>query len=70
MIRKKNTGSYLLLLRNAAGKRAEARMRILADDEDIDAVMKTYKRYERIIFYLFNRWYSNRKSKNMGVLSL
>jgi hypothetical protein len=55
-----------LLLRNVAGKRAEARIRILADDEDIDAAMKTYKRYERIIFYLFNRWYSNRKMKEYG----
>jgi hypothetical protein len=47
--------TYLSLLRNAAGKRDEARKRILADDEDIDTAMKVYRKYNRIIDYLFDR---------------
>ena len=62
----KYLGTYLLLLRNAAGKRAEARKCILADDEDIDAAMKTYRKYNRIIDYLFDRLDRERNWREFG----
>jgi histone H3/H4 len=35
--------TFLLLLINAAGKKAEARKRIFANDKDIDAAMNAAK---------------------------
>ena len=58
--------TYLLLLRNAAGKRAEARKRILANDEDIDAAMITHRKYNRIIDCLFDRLDRERKWREFG----
>jgi hypothetical protein len=58
--------TYLLLLRNAAGKRAEARKRILKDDEKIDVAMKSYRKYNRIIDYLFDRLDRERKWREFG----
>ena len=49
------TETYLLLLRNAAGKKAEARKRICANDEIIDAAMKAARKYMRIMDYLNDR---------------
>jgi len=58
--------TYLLLLRNAAGKRAEARKRIKKNDENVDAAMKTYRKYNRIIDYLFDRLDRERKWREYG----
>jgi hypothetical protein len=58
--------TYLLLLRNAAGKRAEARERIKKNDDDMDAVMKTFRKYNRIIDYLFDRLDRERKWREYG----
>jgi hypothetical protein len=52
---KKYTLTYLLLIRNAAAKRAEVRKQVLANGNDIDEAMKTYRRYLGIIDYLFER---------------
>ncbi len=58
--------TYLLLLRNAAGKRAEARERIKKNDDDMDAAMKTFRKYNRIIDYLFDRLDRERKWREYG----
>jgi len=58
--------TYLLLLRNAAGKRAEARERIKQNDDDMDAAMKTFRKYNRIIDYLFDRLDRERKWREYG----
>ena len=58
--------AYLLLLRNAADKRAEARERIRKNDDDVDAAMKTYRKYNRIIDYLFDRLDRERKWREYG----
>ena len=63
---KKYLETYLLLLRNAAGKRAEARNRIKKNDEDIDTAMKLYRKYNRIIDYLFDRLDRERKWREFG----
>ena len=60
------TETYLLLLRNAAGKKAEARKRICANDEDIDAAMKAARKYMRIMDYLLDRWERERKRREFG----
>ncbi len=58
--------TYFLLLRNAAGKRAEARERIRKNDDNMDAAMKTYRKYNRIIDYLFDRIDRERKWREYG----
>lgn len=63
---KKYLETYLLLLRNAAGKRAEARKSIMKNDEDIDGAMKIYRKYNRIIDYLFDRLDRERKWREYG----
>lgn len=50
------TETYLTLLRNAAGKKAEARKRISANGDDLDAAMKAARKYMRIMDYLIDRW--------------
>jgi heptaprenylglyceryl phosphate synthase len=60
------TETYLVLLRNAAGKKAEARKRISANDEDIDAAMKAARKYMRIMDYLYDRWDRERKRREYG----
>jgi hypothetical protein len=60
------TETYLVLLRNAAGKKAEARKRISAKEEDIDTAMKDARKYLRIMDYLLERWERERKRKEYG----
>ena len=60
------TETYLILLRNAAGKKAEARKRISANDESIDEAMKAARKYMRIMHYLLDRWDRERKRNNFG----
>jgi len=60
------TETYLVLLRNASGKKAEARKRICDNDEDIDEVMKTARKYMRIMDYLHDRWDRERKRREYG----
>ena len=60
------TETYLVLLRNAAGKKAEARKRILATGDDIDAAMKAARKYMRIMDYLYERWDRERKRREYG----
>jgi len=60
------TETYLLLLRNAAGKKAEARKRICVNDENIDAAMKAARKYMRIMDYLLDRWERERKRREFG----
>jgi len=60
------TVTYLVLLRNAAGKKAEARKRICAADEDIDEAMKAARKYMRIMDYLLERWDRERKRREYG----
>ena len=60
------TVTYLVLLRNAAGKKAEARNRICANDEDIDEAMKAARKYMRIMDYLLERWDRERKRREYG----
>lgn len=63
---KKLTLYYLTLLRNAAAKKDEARKRFSADDNDVDQVMKTIRKYDRIMHYLFDRWQRERKRREFG----
>lgn len=60
------TETYLLLLRNAACKKAEARKRICANDEDLDEAMKAARKYMRIMDYLHDRWERERKRREFG----
>ena len=60
------TESYLILLRNAAFKKAEARKRISANGDDIDAAMKAARKYMRIMDYLFDRWERERNRRKYG----
>lgn len=60
------TETYLTLLRNAAGKKAEARKRISANGDDIEAAMKAARKYMRIMDYLMDRWERERKRNKFG----
>ena len=60
------TETYLTLLYNASCKKAEARKRIYANDEDIDEAMKAARKYMRITDYLLDRWDRERKRKEYG----
>jgi len=60
------TETYLILLRNAAGKKAEARKRICTNDENIDEAMKIARKYMRIMDYLLDRWERERKRREYG----
>jgi len=60
------TTTYLILLRNAAGKKTEARKRICANGEDMDEAMKVARKYMRIIDYLLDRWDRERKRREYG----
>lgn len=60
------TETYLILLRNAAGKKAEARKRICVNDKNIDAAMKAARKYMRIIDYLIDRWERERRRNKFG----
>jgi len=60
------TFTYLKLLRNAAGKKAEARKRISVNGDDIDTAMKAARKYMRIMDYLYNRWERERKRNMFG----
>ena len=60
------TETYLILLRNAAGKKAEARKRICANNENIDEAMKAARKYMRIMDYLHERWERERKRREFG----
>ncbi len=60
------TETYLLLLRNAARKKAEARKRICSNDENIDEAMKAARKYMRIMDYLHDRWERERKRREFG----
>lgn len=57
---------YLTLIRNAAAKKAEARKRFSADDKDVDKVMKTIRKYDRIMHYLLDRWQRELKRREFG----
>ncbi|MCW8810637.1 MAG: hypothetical protein OQK64_06730 [Ignavibacteriaceae bacterium] len=60
------TETYLVLLRNAAEKKAEARKRISAIGDDIDAAMKAARKYMRIMDYLLDRWERERNRRKYG----
>ena len=60
------TETYLVLLRNAAEKKAEARKRIAANGDDIDAAMKAARKYMRIMDYLYDRWERERNRRKHG----
>ena len=60
------TETYLVLLRNAAEKKAEARKRISANGDDIDAAMKAARKYMRIMDYLLDRWERERSRRKYG----
>ena len=60
------TETYLVLLRNAAVKKAEARKRICANEGDIDEAMKVARKYMRIMDYLIDRWERERKRREYG----
>ena len=60
------TETYLVLLRNAAEKKAEARKRISANRDDIDAAMKAARKYMRIMDYLLDRWERERNRRKNG----
>ena len=60
------TETYLVLLRNAAEKKAEARKRISANGDDIDAAMKAARKYMRIMDYLYDRWERERNRRKYG----
>ena len=47
-------------------KKAEARKRICANNEDIDEAMKASRKYMRIMDYLLNRWDRERKRIEYG----
>jgi hypothetical protein len=60
------TETYLVLFRNAAGKKAEVRKRICDNDENIEEVMKAARKFMRIMDYLYDRWERNRKRRKFG----
>ena len=60
------TETYLVLLRNAAEKKAEAKKRISENGKDIDAAMKAARKYMRIMDYLYDRWERERKRREYG----
>ncbi len=60
------TETYLILLRNASAKKAEARKRILANGKDVDEAMKVARKYMRIMDYLWDRWDRERKRRKYG----
>jgi predicted metal-binding transcription factor (methanogenesis marker protein 9) len=60
------TETYLVLLRNAALKKAEARKRIEENGEDVDEAMKSARKYMRIMDYLYERWERERKRREYG----
>lgn len=60
------TETYLILLRNASAKKAEARKRICVDGEDLDEAMKVARKYMRIIDYLLDRWDRERRRREYG----
>ena len=63
---KVQTLTYLKLLRNAAEKKAEARVRIEENGKDIDEAMKKARKYMRIMDYLYDRWDRERKKNMFG----
>jgi hypothetical protein len=60
------TETYLTLLYKASCKKAEARKRIFANEEDIDAAMQAARKYMRIMDYLIDRWERERKRNSFG----
>jgi hypothetical protein len=60
------TETYLTLLLNASRKKAEARKRISANGDDIDAAMKAARKYMRIMDYLIDRWERERNRRKFG----
>lgn len=63
------TETYLLLLRNAAGKKADARKRISENGDGIDAAMKAARKYIRIMDYLIDRWEGRGSEISLGMLN-
>ena len=63
---KVQTFTYLKLLRKAAEKKAEARVRIEENGKDIDEAMKKARKYMRIMDYLYDRWDRERKKNMFG----
>ena len=61
------TETYLTLLKNAAGKKEQARKRILANVEDIDEAMRDARKYLRITDYLLDRWDREREKNKFGI---
>ena len=52
---KKYLTTYLILMRNAAGRKGEAKKIIKRDDDYIDEAMRIYRKYYRLMDYLFDR---------------
>ncbi|MEJ2104463.1 MAG: hypothetical protein P8X47_07800 [Ignavibacteriaceae bacterium] len=58
--------TYLILMRNAAGKKDEARKLIKQGDDNIDEAMRIYRKYDRIMDYLFDRINRERSWREFG----
>ena len=58
--------TYLILMRNAAGKKDEARKIIKQGDDNIDEAMRIYRKYDRIMDYLFDRIDRERSWREFG----
>jgi hypothetical protein len=58
--------TYLILMRNAAGKKDEARKLIKQGDDNIDEAMRIYRKYDRIMDYLFDRINRERNWREFG----
>jgi hypothetical protein len=58
--------TYLILMRNSAGKKDEARKLIKQGDDNIDEAMRIYRKYDRIMDYLFDRINRERSWREFG----
>lgn len=55
---------YLDLLSKAMAKRQDAEKKFVTDFKNKEFVIKEYSKYERLVYYIFERWC--RESKNYG----
>lgn len=58
------TRMYLELLSKAMAKRQEVEKKFVTDYKNKETVIKIYSKYERLVYYLFERWF--RESKKYG----
>jgi len=55
---------YLDLLSKAMAKRQEAEKKFVTEFKNKEVVIKEYSKYERLVYYIFERWF--RESKKYG----